>query len=75
MTNTNGAGQPPVDPLLTPDETSALLGVPVKTLAHWRTQRTGPLALRLGSHVRYRASDLQAWLEERANEARTKRAG
>ena len=65
----------PVDTLLTPDETSALLGIPVKTLAHWRTQRTGPLALRLGSHVRYRVSDLQAWLEERAEEARTKRAG
>lgn len=75
MTTKKHSVDPPVDPLLTPDETSALLGIPVKTLAHWRTQRTGPLALRLGSHVRYRVSDLQAWLEERAEEARTKRAG
>jgi predicted DNA-binding transcriptional regulator AlpA len=75
MTDKNEHANPPVDPLLTPDETSALLGIPVKTLAHWRTQRTGPLALRLGSHVRYRVSDLKAWLEERADEARTRRAG
>jgi excisionase family DNA binding protein len=56
--------------LLTPTEASALLGVPEKTLAHWRTERTGPLALRIGVHVRYRWSDLEAWLEERADEAR-----
>ena len=56
--------------LLTPTEASALLGVPEKTLAHWRTERTGPLALHIGVHVRYRLSDLEAWIEERAEEAR-----
>jgi excisionase family DNA binding protein len=56
--------------LLTPAEASALLGVPEKTLANWRTERTGPLALRIGVHVRYRLSDLEAWIEDLAEEAR-----
>ena len=56
--------------LLTPTEASALLGIPEKTLAYWRSERIGPLALRIGVHVRYRLSDLEAWIEERADEAR-----
>jgi hypothetical protein len=35
--------------LLTPAEASVLLGVPEKTLAHWRTERTGPLAIHVGA--------------------------
>lgn len=50
--------------LLTPDEVAAILDVPAKTLAHWRTQRTGPLFVRLGVHVRYRHTDLETWIEE-----------
>ena len=52
--------------LLGPAELSELLGIPEKTLANWRSQRRGPLFLRIGAHVRYRLLDVEQWLEERA---------
>ena len=56
--------------LLTPEEVSEWLGIPIKTLANWRSERKGPLPLRVGTHIRYRSGDVEAWIEERANEAR-----
>ena len=41
----------------------------MKTLAAWRSQRKGPLFHRMGVHVRYPKSHLDAWLDERTNEA------
>lgn len=67
----NATGPPP-DRLLSPDDVSELLGIPVKTLANWRCERRGPLPLRIGCHVRYRASDVDSWLEERVQDARLK---
>ncbi len=57
--------------LLTPQEVSEWLGIPAKTLANWRSERVGPLPLRIGSHVRYRSVDVHVWLDERAAAART----
>jgi excisionase family DNA binding protein len=57
------------DVYLTADEVSALLKVPVKTLAAWRSQRKGPLFHRFGVHVRYPATELDLWLSERHDEA------
>lgn len=54
------------EPLLTPTNVSELLGIPVKTLANWRSARTGPLFLRVGVHVRYRHGDVEDWLEQQA---------
>jgi len=62
--------EPASERLLTPEDVSHLLGIPVKTLANWRSERTGPLPLRIGCHVRYRYSDVQLWLEERVSAAR-----
>lgn len=62
------------DRLLTPTDVSQMLGIPVKTLANWRSERRGPLALRIGCHVRYRASDVDDWLEDRVRDARVKMA-
>jgi len=56
--------------LMTPTEVSDLLRVPARTLAHWRSQRTGPLAIRVGVHVRYPAADLQRWIDAQAATAR-----
>lgn len=53
------------DPLLTPAEVSTLLSVPASTLTQWRYHRKGPPFLKLNGHVRYRRSDLDAWLAER----------
>ncbi len=33
------------DRLLTPEDVSELLGIPIKTLANWRSERIGPRAL------------------------------
>jgi excisionase family DNA binding protein len=56
---------------LSPEELSDLIGVPVRTLGRWRSQRTGPLFLRMGVHVRYRREDVDDWvahLVDNANE-------
>lgn len=58
------------DPILLPAEVSAMLGgVPVATLKRWRTERTGPVALHIGRHVRYRRSAVEEWLDEKDREA------
>lgn len=45
-------------------DVSAFLGVPVATLYQWRHHGTGPKAYRLGKHLRYRQTDVEAWLAE-----------
>jgi excisionase family DNA binding protein len=45
---------------------SAMLGVPVDTLYGWRHRGAGPRGYRVGRHVRYRRSSVEAWLEEQA---------
>ncbi|QGG97088.1 helix-turn-helix transcriptional regulator [Actinomarinicola tropica] len=49
--------------MLTAPELSAEIHVPVKTLAQWRYLGMGPSYLKLGGHVRYRRSDVDAWLD------------
>jgi excisionase family DNA binding protein len=49
-------------PLLTPRELADFLQVPVKTLYQWHYLRTGPTALRIGRHLRYRRSEVAGWL-------------
>lgn len=51
------------DELLSIGQLAAYLGVPVATVYRWRHQRQGPLGYRIGRHVRYRASDIEHWLE------------
>lgn len=55
-----------VTPLvLTPDQLSDYLGVPVRTLYRWRTHGEGPPAIRMGRHLRYRSTAVEQWLEDR----------
>lgn len=63
-----------IERLLTPDDVSTMLGIPTKTLANWRCERTGPLPLKIGCHVRYRAADLTEWIEQCAADARRRMA-
>ena len=51
--------------LLRPRELSELLGVPVGTLANWRSARTGPPFVKVGRHVRYRTGDVDGWIADR----------
>jgi predicted DNA-binding transcriptional regulator AlpA len=48
--------------LLFTNEVARLLVVPVTTLYTWRYKGTGPKALKVGKHLRYRLADVSAWL-------------
>lgn len=54
-----------VERLLTISELGAMLGVPVDTLYGWRHRGEGPQGYRIGRHVRYRRSAVEAWLATR----------
>jgi predicted DNA-binding transcriptional regulator AlpA len=45
-------------------EVAGHLNVPEATLAQWAYKRIGPRYIRVGRHVRYRWSDVEAWLDE-----------
>lgn len=47
-------------------EVANLLQLSVATMRHWRLTGKGPKWLKLGSAVRYRPEDVQAYLEGRA---------
>lgn len=52
--------------LLTPEQVSELLGIPVGTLYGWRHKGNGPRAIKIGRHLRYRRSDVDGWIDSRA---------
>lgn len=51
------------DRLLTTAETADWLNVNEQTLRNWRTTGGGPPAVKVGRHVRYRPSAVNAWLD------------
>ncbi len=54
------------DPLFTPPEAAAYIGVTENTLSVWRcVGRYAIPFIKVGRLVRYRRSDLEAWLESR----------
>ena len=52
-----------IERLLSLPELSEMLGVPIDTLYGWRHRGEGPVGYRIGRHVRYRQSAVEAWLE------------
>lgn len=48
--------------LLTTTEAANFLQLSTSTLAHWRLSGRGPAFVRVGSHVRYRVEDIDAYL-------------
>ncbi len=54
--------------ILTIDEAVDYLAIPKATLYTWRTRRVGfgPRAVKMGGCLRYRRSDLDAWILEAA---------
>jgi excisionase family DNA binding protein len=58
--------RPVLERLLSADEVADYLGVPVATLYQWRHKGSGPMAYRIGRHLRYDPRVLRAWLEETA---------
>jgi hypothetical protein len=60
------AGQLRHETLLTPEDVSEILRVPVALLYKWRYSRIGPPSFKVGRYVRYRPSDLAVWIDEQA---------
>jgi excisionase family DNA binding protein len=58
----------PIEPLLTLDDVVAYLGIPKNTLYRWRVDGEGPRAMKIGKHLRYRRTELEAWLEKNTDE-------
>jgi excisionase family DNA binding protein len=58
---------PSVSPrLLTAEDVAEITGLSTETLAQWRSQRRGIPFVKISRNVvRYRQSDLDAWLSER----------
>ena len=52
------------DPLRTVGDVSKYLGVPAQTIYDWRLRGYGPHAFKVGRHLRYRESDVMAWLDQ-----------
>ena len=52
--------------LATPEELSEFLGIPIGTLYAWNHRGTGPKALKIGRHLRYRWREVEAWLDAQA---------
>ncbi|AGM09560.1 helix-turn-helix domain-containing protein [Amycolatopsis keratiniphila] len=48
-------------PLMTVEDVSTYLGVPVGTLYRWRTTGYGPAGKRIGKHLRYIPEDVYGW--------------
>ena len=54
--------QIPSDGLLVEREAAALLRKPERTLRQWRYLGRGPSYVRIGNSIRYRRSDLEAYI-------------
>ena len=48
--------------IIEPPTLSSELHIPLATLAQWRYRKVGPPWIRVGRHIRYRRSDVEAWL-------------
>jgi excisionase family DNA binding protein len=51
------------DSLVTEVQTAELLNISIRTLQAWRIKLAGPRFVRVGRAIRYRRSDLIAWIE------------
>ena len=64
-----GPSDHPLDAqLLTVDELAQVLRVPKATIYRWRSTGDGPRGYSIGRYVRFRWPDVEAWLEERADD-------
>ena len=58
------------DKLLSTKELSEYLGIAVSTIIEYRMNNSGPVYAKLGHLVRYKKSDVDAWIESRKHKRR-----
>ena len=51
---------------LSNEDVAKRYGVSIDTVRKWRHERTGPVGLRFGRHVRYSLAELERWEREQA---------
>ena len=51
--------------LVNQERAAQLLGLSPRTMESWRLVGGGPVYIKVGRRVRYRRSDLEAWLDAR----------
>jgi excisionase family DNA binding protein len=56
------SGGAALEPLLSIDAVADYLGVSVPTIYDWRVSGKGPRAIRVGRHLKFAVSDVQAWV-------------
>lgn len=54
-----------------PQELADTLEIPVRTVYAWRSRGLGPVGVRIGRHIRFRDSDVEAWLAQQRDVRRT----
>lgn len=66
-----------LEPVFSLSELAGRLGVPAQTIYDLRSQGRGPRGFRLGKELKFRASEVEAWLRrlEEADEVRHPGAG
>jgi len=55
--------------LLSTRQLADYLQVPETTIYLWRTEGRGPVGFRVGKRLRFKASDVEQWLQEQAARA------
>jgi excisionase family DNA binding protein len=53
----------PPGPLLTAEECAAYIKIPVQTLYDWRYRGIGPRSHKIGKYLRFRPSEVDAWID------------
>lgn len=61
---TKKATETPVDRWLSTQEFADYIGLSVETIYYWRKKGAGPSGVRIGRYVKYRLSDVDAWIDE-----------
>ncbi len=51
--------------MLSPSAVAEMLDIPIATIYAWRHRGEGPPGFRVGRHVRYRAADVELWIDQR----------
>jgi len=51
--------------MMTVEDLAEYLGIPIPTVYKQRSEGTGPPGFRIGKYVRWRRSEVDAWLESK----------